>query len=137
MSAPRTEHGLSAEHGALFADLARWIARGAALLALLAALFVALSAESLHSLYVNGPRGAFFGVLGMAGLTVSALAGYTAWALRGASRSVARVADTAGRDVAHVMDAMRALRRIFWVLRAAALAVAALVVIAYVAHHGR
>ncbi|MBL8605354.1 MAG: hypothetical protein JNK72_25710 [Myxococcales bacterium] len=127
----------SAEHDALFAALGGALGRASLGLAALALLFVALSAEAWHSLWFNGPVGAFFGVLALAGVVLAMVLGHTAWSLSRARRSVLAVGQTTGHDVGHVLDAMRTLRDTLRRLEAAAVAVTALVVIAYLAHHGR
>jgi hypothetical protein len=127
-------HEFTAAENLRFAALAARLRLAGGLLGLLAALVVALSAEAFYSLWVSGPAGARFGILGAAGLVLAMVAAVLARWIALAGRSFRAVVDTEGADVGHAMDALRALRRSLRVLEAAAVASLALTVIAVVAH---
>lgn len=127
-------HEFTAAENLRFGALARRLRWTGALLVALAALVVALSVEAFVSLWVAGPPGARFGILGGAGLVLAMVLGVLARWIHRASSSFRAVVDTAGADVSHAMTAVRALRQSLRVLEAAAVASLALTVIAVIAH---
>lgn len=131
-----TEHEFSSSDNAVFAALGRSLRRASWLLWALSALVSGLSVLAFYSLYREGPVGARFGILGMAGLVLASVCATVGRWLSGAAGHVGAVADTQGADITHVMTAMRALRRTLWLLQVAAATVLALALVAGAAHHG-